>query len=962
MDAHRGVVYTQKVVSDESVAREMTALSDRAAQIQNMLGGFHLGGLDLSQFQSGVDRAHASLEALHQFALQPTAVGAPTMAQAAAGTTLPPGIVSHLATYPAATLPPAAVLPPAASQITPPEPETAGPELPTGEFKDLKTDLEKMTAAHKAAEDKLAQQTKQSDEARAAANAAAAKVQAQQEAELTARAAAENEKRAALPDRVVRNRIAMLTRLQKFEADKEAAEAAAAAKQAAQLQKTAEAEKRAADKQAAAAQKAAEKQAAAAQKAAEAAQKAADKQADAAQKAAEKEAAAAAKVAERRKAQLEKQTEADKKYWESFVKFGEESNKKRAEQNERAAAEHERAVQKLEHANIRLRRHLSEALVGATELARGFTELGLVGEEDMEKIKDAIIGVQSAVDLVHGGVGVWNALAEAAQLYHERLVLIKEAEEAAAAVHAATSASGAAAAAGGLASSAGAAGGIGGLVSNLGGMVAAINPVTAGLLALGAAVGYVFYAFHKQDEELKAAAEKDKQARERELSIREQQNQALLQIFAAEKQARAQTEAREATALKVSQEFGDKRGEYEAEAARRGLKGQAAQQSVADQAALNQNRLALEQARKDLAEAQKLPERSRQASTGQGPLAAPKESEAVTAAERERLEEIQRERKQIQARMRASEAQGNTSLTGSLFGLSVQTDYGRDRERMVELSLEEKTLRHQDRPAQGVNQFAADEAAETEAARQQVALRQKIVELEEHGAELSREQFRHEVSALNEELQKQQELVAGDKERLKSAKEYAAQQHQALQSALAGFGQLGTLQQKQLLEIQRKLDRGEKLTQKEEEFGAQHLGSKGKRQIAEQQAARVDDETRKTIFGEELAKDAEAQKQLADAVKENNQHIKQLTDVMGRVAELNARAGGGEKAEVEINATGRAELTVKWDKQSSALIAKAIKPELAKWQTAIDQMLEKAKAEIEASFKRTIQRKAQQEK
>src|SRR5487761_1866807 len=104
-DAQRGVVYTQKVVSDESVAREMTALADRGQAIQKMLGGFRLGGLDLSQFQTGVDRAHASLEALHKLALQPAAIGAPTMAPA-------PGVVSQLATYPAATLPPAVSMPP----------------------------------------------------------------------------------------------------------------------------------------------------------------------------------------------------------------------------------------------------------------------------------------------------------------------------------------------------------------------------------------------------------------------------------------------------------------------------------------------------------------------------------------------------------------------------------------------------------------------------------------------------------------------------------------------------------------------------------------------------------------------------------------------------------------------------------------------------------------------------------
>lgn len=928
-DAQRGVVYTQKVVSDESVAREMNALADRGQAIQKMLGEFRLGGLDLSQFQTGVDRAHASLKALHQFALQPATVGAPSMAP-------PPGVVSQLATYPAATLPPAAM--PAPATLPAAEAPEEGPGAPTGEFKDLKTDLEKMVAAHKAAEDKLANQTKQSAEARAAANAAAAKLQAAQEADLTARAAAENEKRAALPDRVVRNRIAMLSRLQKFEADKEAAEKAAADKQIAQLQKTADAE-----------QKAADKEAALAQKVAAAARKAADKQAAAANKAAQKEADEAEKVAEKRKAQLDKQTATDQKYWESFVKFGEQSNKKRAEQDERAAQEHERAVQKLEGANIRLRRHLSEALVGTTELARGFTELGLVGEEDMEKIKDAILGVQSAVDLIHGGVGVWNALAEAAHLYHERLVLIKEAEKAAAAVHAATSTAGAASTA---ATAAGGAGGISSLASVLGMAVTPMMALTGGLLALGAAVGYVFYAFHKQDEELKAAAEKDKQAREQELSIREAQNQALLQMFAAEKQARAQTESREALELKVSQEFGPKRAEYEAEAARRGLKGQAAQQSVADQAALDQNNLALEQAEKALAETKTRAERSRQASAGQGPLAAPKESQAVTAAERERLEEIQNERQLIQARMRASEAAGRTSLT-DFFG-TMQTDYGRDRQRMVELSLEEKTLRHQDRPAQGVNQFAVDPHVQTQAAQEAAALRQKIVELTEHGHELSRDRLRHEVAAVNEQVQKQRELIAGDEERLKSAKEYAQQQHAALQSALAGFAQLGTLQQKQLVAIQKKLDSGEKLTHKEAEEGLQHLGAKGKRQIQEQLAGSVDQSTREALFSEELQKDAEAQKKLTDTMSENNQHLKQLNEILGRVAQLNARANGGEKAVVEINASGKAELTVKWDQQSSALIARAIEPKLAEWQATIDEMLERAKAEIQATFERTV--------
>lgn len=317
----------------------------------------------------------------------------------------------------------------------------------------FKTGVEQAHSILAANEEKMNGHTTNGAAKRAAANGAAAKVQAEQEKELTRQAEAETEKRAALPDKVIQNRIKMLARIQKFEANKEAAEAKAAEKQQAQLEKTAEAAARAAEKQQA--------------------------QND--------------KVQEKRKAALDKATQADKDYWDSFVAYGQKAAARRAADEEKDARQrerdqeklseaHERAQRKIEQQSIRIRQSLAEVASGATELARGFVEIGLVGEEDFDKIKDSILRVQGAIDYVRGGINTFNALSEAAMHYREKLELVAKAGELAGKVKGGYGAIGSAGTLGAGSAVAGGAEAAGGAAAGI------VGPVVAAITGVAAAV------------------------------------------------------------------------------------------------------------------------------------------------------------------------------------------------------------------------------------------------------------------------------------------------------------------------------------------------------------------------------------------------------------------------------------------------------------------------------------------
>jgi hypothetical protein len=317
-EAQRGAVFTLKARTDESVGREFAAIGERAAQLQAMLGNFELGGLDVGEFETTVDREHARLDALHQRAMSPVNL-----------------------------------TPIATSQIATQQP-TGARSLPSPAGAD--TALEKVVAQHEAAEAKMDAATTTGAARRAAANGHAAKVEAQQEAALTQKVDAENEKQA-------------------------------------------DAERQAADKRAAAEAKAVDQRIAGW----------------------DKETAAHARDEDRKLAAANKTRAA-------FVAGGGEA----VEQDQQT---HESAARKVEELNSRLRASLAEVGNSAAEVARGFVEMGLVSEEDFNKIKDSILSIQEAMDRISGGIKFWKSITEAAKLYHERLELIAKAEELAVAAH-----------------------------------------------------------------------------------------------------------------------------------------------------------------------------------------------------------------------------------------------------------------------------------------------------------------------------------------------------------------------------------------------------------------------------------------------------------------------------------------------------------------------------------------------
>ena len=927
----KDVVFRIKVEADDSIGEAFHPVEDRTAHLQKLLSDVKLGGLDLTRWQSSIDRANAQLDALRAKALTPidiTGAGKPTSivthqplggpsSAAAQALSVSDRLTSTLAT-PAPSSTEAIAK---ESKSTPQPTNTANMQDVTA----LKSSFDTIAAAHKEAEEKMNVAAANGAAKRAALNGHAAKIEAEQEAELTRRDDAEAEKRAALPDKIVRNRIAMLARLQQFEASQSAAEKAEADKQIAQLQKRAAAEQKAADQR--------EKDN---KKAVDSLIVQWDNEAAAHEKDQQKKLAAANKTLAAMVASGAKAKADDEKAAESASRKREAADRR----NEEAA---ERAARKVSAINDRMRRSLAEAASGATELARGFVEAGLVGEDSMEKVKDSILAVQSAVDLVRGGVGVWHSLSEAARLYGERIEMIAKAEELAAAVraaHSTTAVAGAAAqgtaAIAGTAAAGGAAAGGASAAGGLAGILAAAGPLGLAFGVVAAAGLGAAYAINKWKEASEEGARRDKEARQKELEAREGQVAALQRVFSAEQRAREQTHARQSLELKISQEFGDKRAEYEERADKAGIKGDAnRQQFMANQAAIDQARLKLQQIDEETAEAKKMPERSRNA-------------ERMLPADDGRLDEIARERARIVGEMQQRRSRSQM-----------------EQDRKVDLD-PAATLRKLDeeevhiRAKKQGSQFGADEQSRVAAAQQLADLARQRGETELQIRELERDGFRQGVAYWNEQLQKQQELIAGDKERVKSAKEYADQTHKAYLDALQQFAMLTKGQQQRLVKIQEKLDRGEQLTRSEQQFGSQHLGEKGREQIREQASGSVDPRIRDALFSKEKAKDADGSAKMMSVVSDASKHIQELTKVMEGIKELNRHAAGGEKAEVKLDAKAHATLELTFDRAAGRAISNELTPQLRDvFADAIKDLLKEATEQIRREWKRDLQRLGQ---
>lgn len=286
-------------------------------------------------------------------------------------------------------------------------------------------------------------------------------------------------------------------------ADKQAREsqkAADAAERAAQ--RKAEAEQRAADKATQAAQRAADQQVKEFMRAAEAAQREADKRLAADQKAFDKAAQSAQKQSEAYQRELSKQEEAFERTrekelagLEKAVQAAEEAAKKQTAAVAKAYQEHESAVARGKAAEAALLGAFNQTTEGVLKLGRGFVMLGLVGEEDTKKVVAGLLKVQGAIDIVKGGLNLWQGLSSIVDKYRASVEAAEKAQKALAAAQALSKAAGlsgnGAAPRASQASSAvaGAGSGPGGMLAGLlGKLSGVIGPIIAALGALAAPI------------------------------------------------------------------------------------------------------------------------------------------------------------------------------------------------------------------------------------------------------------------------------------------------------------------------------------------------------------------------------------------------------------------------------------------------------------------------------------------
>lgn len=166
------------------------------------------------------------------------------------------------------------------------------------------------------------------------------------------------------------------------------------------------------------------------------------------------------------------------------------------------AREAEAATGKLITKQDEFRERTMAAMGAVVTMGRGIATLGLVGQEDMQKLTDGILKVFGAVDVLRGGIQVFHEMSRGARTYRDILQLTAESERA---VAAARAGGGIAQAVGGVAGAAGAAGNastafmLGSLARSAGaaatriGAIAAPAVAVAGALTALAAAGKIAY-------------------------------------------------------------------------------------------------------------------------------------------------------------------------------------------------------------------------------------------------------------------------------------------------------------------------------------------------------------------------------------------------------------------------------------------------------------------------------------
>lgn len=110
------------------------------------------------------------------------------------------------------------------------------------------------------------------------------------------------------------------------------------------------------------------------------------------------------------------------------------------------------STNRIESANAALAQGFNDTAEGVLRLGRGMTALGLVGEEETQKILDTLLKVQASFDLVLGGIKAYQGIITLVKNYRAAVLAAAAAEQVLAAARAKTAAAGGASAAGSAAS------------------------------------------------------------------------------------------------------------------------------------------------------------------------------------------------------------------------------------------------------------------------------------------------------------------------------------------------------------------------------------------------------------------------------------------------------------------------------------------------------------------------------
>lgn len=189
---------------------------------------------------------------------------------------------------------------------------------------------------------------------------------------------------------------------------------------------------------------------------------------------------------------LNDQVREEERAWDQRVKLAGRLLNDQVKEHERSQVlmtkAAERATQGMAAGNRQVREGIYGTAEAAAKLVRGFGLLGLAGEEDTQKILDALLKVQGAFDLVVGGVKLYESLTKAVEGYRAAVLAAASAERLAAASRTGGAGAAASGAAGSLAGGGAAAGGTflaGGSAATVAAAVAAVASLTAVLWELG---------------------------------------------------------------------------------------------------------------------------------------------------------------------------------------------------------------------------------------------------------------------------------------------------------------------------------------------------------------------------------------------------------------------------------------------------------------------------------------------